>query len=557
MHQQTRPYVLLFALTTAFLCLRAEAQVDLSGDWVLSYWRSGHELTTSPWSIDHVGNVLSYEGFDERGDAVAKYGLVDGDRMFAVQGGHQWLHAPYDWRTILIGRIDSAYQISGVCFGEDTVVGERWAGIFLGVRIGAGERGFGPGVRVMRYVIRGDGSSGPWFWVEAPEAERIVVWNPEGLATEFAEHDGVFYHFGWGEAAPVGTYAYDIEMKTGDREFHEEVYNGEIVTEPPRRILAEQLGNILRVGWDPMAGVDRYSAEVHMGSRWETVLSEMFLAGPSVDFDGSGLVDGAGYGIVVRGIRDDERGFAIAHAESETNLVWTPTLTASSTSGGSVTEPGEGTFQYAYGTVTPVTAMAEPHHHFVAWTGTTADAGKVADPEAAVTTVRVDANRTLTARFEQTTPDGMVLIPAGSFEMGDSVGDGYSDELPVHSVYVSAFYMDRYEVTNDEMVDVLNWAYGQGKLIVTRSTVNNAEGSQRSLLSLDSPYCRIEWNGSAFVMKSAKGSGYPCVNVKWHGAAAYCNYLTLKEGGRTTCYDFSNWTCNFAGTGCRLPTEAE
>lgn len=41
----------------------------------------------------------------------------------------------------------------------------------------------------------------------------------------------------------------------------------------------------------------------------------------------------------------------------------------------------------------------------------------------------------------------MVLLPAGSFEMGDHFGEGAADELPVHQVELDAFYMDRYEVT--------------------------------------------------------------------------------------------------------------
>ena len=40
----------------------------------------------------------------------------------------------------------------------------------------------------------------------------------------------------------------------------------------------------------------------------------------------------------------------------------------------------------------------------------------------------------------------MVLIPAGSFATGSNDGD--DDEKPVHTVYVDAFYMDKYEVTN-------------------------------------------------------------------------------------------------------------
>ena len=40
----------------------------------------------------------------------------------------------------------------------------------------------------------------------------------------------------------------------------------------------------------------------------------------------------------------------------------------------------------------------------------------------------------------------MVLIPAGTFQMGSTIGD--SDEQPVHTVTLNAFYMDIHEVTN-------------------------------------------------------------------------------------------------------------
>ena len=40
----------------------------------------------------------------------------------------------------------------------------------------------------------------------------------------------------------------------------------------------------------------------------------------------------------------------------------------------------------------------------------------------------------------------MVLIPAGEFQMGSNTGR--EDQKPVHIVYVDAFYMDTYEVTN-------------------------------------------------------------------------------------------------------------
>lgn len=41
----------------------------------------------------------------------------------------------------------------------------------------------------------------------------------------------------------------------------------------------------------------------------------------------------------------------------------------------------------------------------------------------------------------------MVLIPAGEFLMG---ADTEGDDSPIHAVYIDAFYMDKFEVTNGE-----------------------------------------------------------------------------------------------------------
>ena len=62
-------------------------------------------------------------------------------------------------------------------------------------------------------------------------------------------------------------------------------------------------------------------------------------------------------------------------------------------------------------------------------------------------------------------PSGTVLVPGGEFEMGDH-HDSISDALPVHAVYVDSFYMDIFEVTNQEYANALNWALGQGKVYV-------------------------------------------------------------------------------------------
>jgi len=59
-------------------------------------------------------------------------------------------------------------------------------------------------------------------------------------------------------------------------------------------------------------------------------------------------------------------------------------------------------------------------------------------------------------------PSGMALIPAGSFTEGGTLGESESMELSLHSVYVSAFYMDRTEVTKALWDDVYNWAITHG-----------------------------------------------------------------------------------------------
>ena len=53
----------------------------------------------------------------------------------------------------------------------------------------------------------------------------------------------------------------------------------------------------------------------------------------------------------------------------------------------------------------------------------------------------------LSAR-EDTERDEMIFVPAGEFLMGSK--EGNSDEAPVHSVYVSAFFIDRHEVSIGE-----------------------------------------------------------------------------------------------------------
>ncbi len=75
------------------------------------------------------------------------------------------------------------------------------------------------------------------------------------------------------------------------------------------------------------------------------------------------------------------------------------TLEISSTSGGRVTNPGEGPFSYNHGSDVLIEAAADLNCQFVNWTGTAVNADKVDDPNNAITKVTMDSNYTLRANF--------------------------------------------------------------------------------------------------------------------------------------------------------------
>ncbi|MCJ7670044.1 MAG: hypothetical protein MUO61_05970 [Dehalococcoidia bacterium] len=69
----------------------------------------------------------------------------------------------------------------------------------------------------------------------------------------------------------------------------------------------------------------------------------------------------------------------------------------SSTAGGEVTRPGEGTFPYYPGRVLNLVAKPEYGYHFVNWTG---DVDTIANGDAALTTITMSGNYSITANFE-------------------------------------------------------------------------------------------------------------------------------------------------------------
>ena len=174
------------------------------------------------------------------------------------------------------------------------------------------------------------------------------------------------------------------------------------------------------------------------------------------------------------------------------------------------------------------------------------------------------ANQWLTT--DLSVPDDMVYIPDGEFDMGDHHGNGSSDERPVHAVLLDAFFMSRFETTNQQYCDYLNSAY-PAQLKVDGGIVYASSDGSNSY-----PYCnmhsyapnsQIDFNDvSGTFSVRTKGqpprdmSDDPMIQVSWYGSVAYCNWRSSEEGYEA-CYNLSTWECDFSKNGYRLPTEAE
>ncbi len=146
----------------------------------------------------------------------------------------------------------------------------------------------------------------------------------------------------------------------------------------------------------------------------------------------------------------------------------------------------------------------------------------------------------------------MVLIKGGTFKMGDITGSIVGeDALPVHQVTLSNFYMDKYEITNEEYVRFLN---DQTRDV---SDYVQVDGTNPPMVL---PSCGLYGDTAdpANIRVKTSGLDYsrrPVVYVTWRGAVAYCNWLSGKHG-LTPCYDTS-YNLISGANGYRLPTEAE
>jgi len=138
----------------------------------------------------------------------------------------------------------------------------------------------------------------------------------------------------------------------------------------------------------------------------------------------------------------------------------------------------------------------------------------------------------------------MMLIPGRAFTMGSDRWEGDEDEEPEHHPYVSAFYIDMFEVTNAQYAAAPSWADAWGYAFWTGSDLVKSRSDWTPYLEISNSQCRIRRAGSAFEAEP-RYEDHPVVEVSWCGAAAYCNWISLSDG-LIPCYDYDVPDCGRA-----------
>ena len=113
----------------------------------------------------------------------------------------------------------------------------------------------------------------------------------------------------------------------------------------------------------------------------------------------------------------------------------------------------------------------------------------------------------------------MVRVPAGEFTMGSDNGD--SDEKPVHRVYLDEFYIDKFEVTNEEYA----------KCVDAGSCSENPKYDE--FTDQRQPVVGVDWNQADTYCKWA-GKRLP-TEAEWEKAARGTDGRTYPWGEEIDC----------------------
>ena len=155
---------------------------------------------------------------------------------------------------------------------------------------------------------------------------------------------------------------------------------------------------------------------------------------------------------------------------------------------------------------------------------------------------------------------------------------GNADEVPVHEVYLDAYNIGKFEVTNLEFMQTLQWAYDRGyltdssgeaytggRIYAAGQPVADIHGSnESSQIGFISDGAELGISNVFYILNQAGYGGqqfsmasHPVVCVSWYGAVCFCKWLSEMHG-LEPCYDTPTWTrLEPLPNGYRLPTEAE
>lgn len=147
----------------------------------------------------------------------------------------------------------------------------------------------------------------------------------------------------------------------------------------------------------------------------------------------------------------------------------------------------------------PVTEVPEVEATEVA--ATEVAATEVASTEVTATEVASTIPGGMPAEIVDSFGVPMVLVPEGNYMSGNENGD--IDEVPVNSIFLDSFYIDKFEVTNALYARCVN------------------EGACRALRRIDS-FTRSSYFGNP------EFDNYPVVYVDWNMANAFCEWRGAK-----------------------------